>query len=210
MKQHRIDHQRIFPAGAASTIRLRGLHNPAQDEPYFSTGQGRRGGRPRVPARPAVQPQGRTTTANHTQHERTENNAATSPCRREPVDRRRCSGTNRQDLSLRRRELIRGIHLREDTRRASLGAGAECGYKSRSELATDSRRQTYVAVAHPASYEESPLLLYGPPRLGPALLPRTGVHSAAFAGRCSAKLPRRLVASGTDRYAKYRTKSCCD
>jgi hypothetical protein len=131
VKQYPVDKQRTVPARAVLTSRLRGRDNPAQDEPYFGTGRGRRGRRPRIPERPAVPPQGRTTTANDTHHERTESNAATSPSRRDPVEQRGSSGTTPQDLSLRRRELIRGIHPRKDTRRASPGVGAKCGYKRR-------------------------------------------------------------------------------
>lgn len=131
VKQHPVDQQRIVSARAVSTNRLCGRHNPAQDEPYLGTGRGRRGRRSRVPRRPSVQPPGRTTTANDTQHESNDDNAATSPSRREPVEQRRSSGTTPQDLSLRLRELIRGIHSRNVTRRASFGAGAECRYRNR-------------------------------------------------------------------------------
>ena len=120
VKQYPVDQQRIVPARAVSVTRSCGRHNLGQYEPYFGTGRGRRGRRSRVPERPTVPPQGRSPTTSDTQHERTENNAAMSPCRREPVEQRRSSGTTPKDLSLRRRELIRGIHPREDTRRASL------------------------------------------------------------------------------------------
>lgn len=130
VKQYPVDQQRIVSARAVSTNRLCGRHHPAQDEPYLGTGRGRRGRRSRVPRRPTVQPPARTTTANDTQHESNDDDAATSPCRRESVAQRRSSGTTPQDLSLRRRVLIRGIHPRDDTRRASPEAGAECGYKN--------------------------------------------------------------------------------
>jgi hypothetical protein len=121
VKQCPVDQQRIVPARAVSTIGLCGRHNPAQDEPHLGTGRGRRGRRSRILERQTVPPQGRTTTAHDTQHERTDHNAATSPCRREPVEERRSSRTTAQDLSLRRRELIRGIHPRKDTPARSPG-----------------------------------------------------------------------------------------
>jgi hypothetical protein len=161
VKQKRVDQQRIVPAGAVSTLGLCGRHNPAQDEPHFGNGRSRRGGRPCVPGRPTVPPPGRTTTGNDTQHESNEDDAATPPCRREPVEQWRSSGATPQDLSLRRRELIRGIHPIDDTRRASLEAGAECGSaRSNGHCVTTPLSSDKSGVCPAATNGEDPAILH--------------------------------------------------
>jgi hypothetical protein len=143
VQQHPVNPQRTVPHGAVSIIRLRGRHDPAEDEPHFGTGRGRRGGRSRLRGRPIVPPPGRATAANDTQHESNEDNAATSPRRREPVEQRRSNGTTPQDLSLRRRELLRGIHPKKvrDARLPVQVPSLVTRTLSRSSRATDHRRR---------------------------------------------------------------------
>lgn len=158
VQQYPVDPKRIVPDGAVSILRLCGRHDSAEDEPHFGTGRGGWGGRSCLSVRRIVQPPGRATAANDTQNESNEDNPATSPCRREPVEQRRSSGTKPQDVPLRCRDPLRGFHARKI-------CDARCPVQVPS-LATRTPSGRSRAPGHRSGYQSKGRFIGpGPPRL---------------------------------------------